>query len=194
MNEHHGHAKPQQLPMTDEEWHLLLPRGREVMLSLWQQVEQLKKSLAEQRLNTDLTALFGEAKDILATSAQPRTGKRVLVADDSAIIRKLVRNLAEKAGSQLFEAQDGAEALKIIQEQEIDLLILDINMPKINGIQVLQALRAHDRYKQLPVVMLTTSSNAHDVSQAIAGRVLAYLLKDNREDLATKLLQHMQAP
>lgn len=194
MSEHHGHAKPQHLPMTDEEWHLLQPRGREVMLSLWQQIEQLKKSLAEQRLNTDLTALFGEAKDVLATSAQPRAGKRVLVADDSAIIRKLVRNLAEKAGSQLFEAQDGAEALKIIQEQEVDLLILDINMPKINGIQVLQALRAHDRYKQLPVVMLTTSSSAHDVREAIAGRVLAYLLKDNREDLATKLLQHMQAP
>ncbi|MBM3276497.1 MAG: response regulator [Candidatus Handelsmanbacteria bacterium] len=73
-------------------------------------------------------------------------------------------------------------------------MILDINMPKVTGLQVLQTLRAHGRFRNLPVVILTTSSNRRDVAQAIAGKVQAYLLKDNREDLASKLLQVLQAP
>ncbi|MCC7263817.1 MAG: response regulator [Candidatus Latescibacteria bacterium] len=191
MPEAHGSARPSAVALTDEEWQQLPQRAREVIRSLSQQVEQLRKSVAELQLNENLSALFSEAPELLAKPAT--SGRRVLVADDSAIIRKMVRSLAEKAGSQLFEAEDGAEALRLLQEEQIDLLILDINMPKVNGLQVLQALRAHTHFKELPVVMLTTSSDRHDVAQAIAGRVQAYLLKDNREELAAKLLQLLQA-
>ncbi len=192
MNEAHGFAKPSAVALTDEEWQQLPLRVREVIRSLSQQVDHLRKSVAELQLNENLSALFSEAPEILAKPAAGG-GKRILVADDSAIIRKMVRVLAEQAGGLLYEAEDGAEAVRILQEKEVDLLVLDINMPKVNGLQVLQAVRADPTFKELPVVMLTTSSDRHDVAQAIAGRVQAYLLKDNREELTTKLLQFFRA-
>ncbi len=192
MNEAHGFAKPSAVALTDEEWQQLPLRVREVIRSLSQQVDHLRKSVAELQLNENLSALFSEAPEILAKPAAGG-GKRILVADDSAIIRKMVRVLAEQAGGLLYEAEDGAEAVRILQEKEVDLLVLDINMPNVNGLQVLQAVRADPTFKELPVVMLTTSSDRHDVAQAIAGRVQAYLLKDNREELTTKLLQFFRA-
>ena len=189
---HHHHSRPQNLPMTEADWQALTPKGREVILSLWQQNEQFRKSLAEHRLNENLTALFDEAEQLVGGAA-PKTGKRVLVADDSALIRKMVRSLAEKSGCQLVEAEDGEAAMRVLQEQQIELLVLDINMPKLNGLQVLHAIRSDDKFKNLPVVMLTTSSDRHDVATAIGAKVQGYLLKDNREDLAAKLLKLMQA-
>lgn len=186
--------RPAAVPLSDEEWQQLPHRVREAFRALCLQAEQLRKQLAESQLDGNLQALFSEPPAPPQAGTSVPTGKQVLVADDSALIRKMVRSLAERAGTRLLEAEDGAEALRLLQENEVDLLVLDINMPKVNGLQVLQALRAHPRHQDLPVVMLTTSSDRGDVAQAIAGKVQAYLLKDNREDLATKLLQLLQAP
>ena len=86
----------------------------------------------------------------------PRTGKfRVVVADDSKDYRRLLKSVLDGNGYEVKEAKDGAEGLKLINSWKPDLVLLDFEMPEMNGYEVIQALRGREETRKLPVVMLT---------------------------------------
>ncbi len=85
----------------------------------------------------------------------------VLVADDQPANRLLIVALLEHAGHRCVQASDGSEALKLALEIVPDLLVTDLGMPGLHGVALLEALRADDRTKQLPIVLYTaTTPNA----------------------------------
>jgi two-component system, chemotaxis family, chemotaxis protein CheY len=89
--------------------------------------------------------------------------KTVLIVDDSATARMLIKRCLEIAGwsdATILEAANGIEAIAILHEEEIDLLLTDLNMPRLDGIGLLKAIRAKDIVKNLPVVVITSTGNA----------------------------------
>src|SRR5207237_9058743 len=85
---------------------------------------------------------------------RPMTRQTILVVDDEAPMRKLLSGNLKVSGYQVHAAADGAEALKLIEEHPFDLLLLNVNMPGPNGLQVLEAIR---RSAQVPILMLSGS-------------------------------------
>ena len=84
--------------------------------------------------------------------------KTILSVDDSASIRQLVVFTLEKEGYEVVSAVDGQDALVKVKAQAVDMVITDLNMPNVDGIGLIQALRADPAFKFTPIVMLTTES------------------------------------
>lgn len=101
----------------------------------------------------------------------------ILVVDDMAICRETVSEALRQHGFKAICAADGAEALSILRENVPDLVLLDVNMPKMNGLTVLRTMRRNPDLKHLPVVLLTDRAERETVAQAAAGGVQGYLLK-----------------
>lgn len=84
---------------------------------------------------------------------------KILAVDDSKSMRQMVTMSLKSAGHDVTEAEDGAMALDIAKKQQFDLVVTDINMPNMNGIELIQALRAMPNYKFTPILCLTTESS-----------------------------------
>jgi CheY-like chemotaxis protein len=82
-------------------------------------------------------------------------GNRVLVADDDPQMRRLIRIVLQREGFEVLEANDGLDALELIEQGSVDLVILDVEMPRLNGLGVLEEIRAQMRTASLPVIVLT---------------------------------------
>jgi CheY-like chemotaxis protein len=104
-------------------------------------------------------------------------GARILIADDKASSRELVRTILENLGYVIEEAVDGMEALEAVHKSPPDLVLLDLQMPRLTGPEVLACLRADDRFTNLPVVALTASAMAGDREKALAAGFTSYLAK-----------------
>jgi len=103
--------------------------------------------------------------------------KKILVVDDSAAIR-LVVNLALKgAGYDVIEACDGQDALAKLTGEKINLIISDVNMPKMDGITFLKELKQLPRYKFTPVIMLTTEASQDKMAEGQAAGAKAWVIK-----------------
>ena len=87
--------------------------------------------------------------------------KNVLVVDDEANIRQLAALILESAGYKVFEALDGNEALHTLNRYDIRIVITDLRMPHMNGIELTRNLRRKPAYRQLPVVMMTSGFNGY---------------------------------
>src|SRR5271169_2794161 len=104
----------------------------------------------------------------------------VLIVDDSAAIRKIVQRVLRQAElplGQIYEAGDGLEALKTLEGQHVDLVLADINMPNMDGIQLLESIKANDKWKHLPVVMVTTEGSESKVMSAAKLGAVGYVRK-----------------
>ncbi|MDY0212647.1 MAG: response regulator [Desulfuromonadaceae bacterium] len=96
-------------------------------------------------------------------------GKRVLVIDDSSTMRKIVSRSLRQAGlefDEILEAADGLEALDLLKTEKVDLILSDINMPNMDGIEFLRQKREIDAIKDIPVVMITTEGGADIIGEA----------------------------
>ena len=105
---------------------------------------------------------------------------RILIVDDSRIMRNIVKNTlkALKFPDDIFlEAPDGAQALEILEKQEVTLLLLDWNMPNLNGLDLVKKLREKPRYQSLPIVMITSEAAKYSVIEAVKAGVNDYLVK-----------------
>lgn len=107
----------------------------------------------------------------------PAPRPRVLVADDARVMRMLLRTWLERLGCEVIEASSGTEALRTLQECTVDVALLDIHMPGITGLQVLDQVRNDPRMKTLPVVIITTLGHASDVERGLRIGATAYLTK-----------------
>jgi CheY-like chemotaxis protein len=103
--------------------------------------------------------------------------KTVLIADDRATGRELVRAALEKGGFHMIEASDGLEALSIAREKRPDLIILDLHMPGLDGFGVVRELRRDALFAATPVVALTASAMQGDRDRAISAGFTGYITK-----------------
>ncbi len=113
---------------------------------------------------------------------------KVLTVDDSSVVRKIIRGAVEVLEYQLLEAEDGYEALDILEKQYVDvkLILLDWNMPGINGFELLKSIKENKKYKKIPVMMVTTESEKENIIQAIQAGACHYLVKPFTMDELTK--------
>jgi two-component system chemotaxis response regulator CheY len=104
----------------------------------------------------------------------------VLIVDNSAAIRKILQRVLGQADVRLgkvFEAGDGQEALAILKNQVVGLVLSDINMPNMDGLQFLAEVKANPAWKSLPVVMVTTEGSRNKVLQAVQQGAAGYVKK-----------------
>ena len=117
--------------------------------------------------------------------ADPKT--KFLVVDDFPTMRRILRNLLSELGfRQVDEAGDGREALELMRQNPYDFVISDINMPRVNGYELLRQIRADSALKTLPVLLITNEASKDDVLQAIRlganGTILKPLTKSSLEE------------
>jgi two-component system chemotaxis response regulator CheY len=104
----------------------------------------------------------------------------VLVVDDSAAIRKILTRVLRQTGmaiQNIHEAGDGQEALAVMAQHRVDLVLSDINMPKMDGLQLLASLKASPQWKNIPVVMITTEGGETKVAEAVKLGAAGYVRK-----------------
>jgi CheY-like chemotaxis protein len=106
--------------------------------------------------------------------------KKVLVADDKATGRELVRTVLEKSGHQVFEASDGEEAVVEALRIHPDLIILDIHMPGLDGFAVIEKLRRAEGFAATPIIALTASAMMGDRERAMSVGFTGYITKPIR--------------
>jgi two-component system, chemotaxis family, chemotaxis protein CheY len=105
---------------------------------------------------------------------------RALIVDDSSVMRKIVERSLRQAGIdlvQVMEAGNGAEALGIVKESAVDLILCDINMPVMHGLEFVKQLQAMDVPRRAPVVMITTEGSESHVVQALSFGAKGYIRK-----------------
>lgn len=104
----------------------------------------------------------------------------VLIVDDSAAIRKILQRVLTQTDIQLgqvLEAGDGLEALSVLEKNKVNLILSDINMPNMDGLQFLGKVKAQDDYKAVPVIMITTEGNQTKVMEAVQLGAAGYVRK-----------------
>jgi len=103
-----------------------------------------------------------------------------LIVDDSSVMRKIVERSLRQAGielKQVLEAGNGAEALVALQDAAVDLILCDINMPVMDGLEFVKKLSAVEGAKGVPVVMITTEGSEAHVAQALSAGARGYIRK-----------------
>lgn len=117
--------------------------------------------------------------------------KILLIEDDMIEVMKLNRTIATlQLKHNIIEANNGEEALKILQKKEElpDIILLDLNMPKINGIEFLNILKKDDTLRYIPTIILTTSNNQNDLLECYKIGIAGYVLKPLKyEDYVSKI-------
>ena len=104
--------------------------------------------------------------------------KSIVIVDDSPTIRRMVRaSLAELPADRFIEAGSGLEAIEQLTLGPVGLMVLDLNMPDMHGIEVLQFVRRHPAYRNLPVIVLTTRGDEESRAKAMNAGATLYLTK-----------------
>ncbi len=111
--------------------------------------------------------------------------RNVLVVEDSKAIRSMIRVALEEAGGFLVaEAGNGFEALKALPMQHLDLIITDINMPDINGLELIGYVKSNPEYSSIPLVIVSTEKTEEDKKRGLALGASGYVVKPfKKEDL-----------
>lgn len=109
--------------------------------------------------------------------------KSALVVDDSATMRSFIKSLIEEVGDiDVSEAPTGFEALKILPREPFDVIILDINMPDINGLELINFIKTNERYRDIPVIFVSTAKSEEDRQKGMSLGAFAYLTKPFRAE------------
>jgi len=108
--------------------------------------------------------------------------KRIMAVDDSISIRQMVGFTLAREGYDVLEAVNGEDAEKKLDENDVHMMITDLNMPKMNGIDLIKKVRAKPKYRFIPIVMLTTESNEDSVLEGKAAGATGWIIKPFRPD------------
>ena len=123
---------------------------------------------------------------------------KFLVVDDFSTMRRIVRGLLKEMGCvNVEEAEDGVAALQLLRASRFDFIVSDINMPNMNGFDLLKAIKADENLKRIPVLMVTAEARKEDILLAAqsgaAGYVVKPFTKATLEEKVTKILQKLAA-
>ena len=105
---------------------------------------------------------------------------RILIVDDSSVMRKIIDRSLRQAGleiKEVFEASNGVEALARMQQTRVDLILSDINMPAMDGLELVRQFQAVENAKGVPIVMITTEAGESHVVQALSSGARGYIRK-----------------
>jgi DNA-binding response OmpR family regulator len=119
--------------------------------------------------------------------------RRVLVVDDDSAIRELITTRLDLAGFDTRTARDGSHALQRLMEFRPEAMVLDINMPVMDGFGVLKAMQARGDTSRVPILVLTARNAVEDVREAIALGARDYLSKPFRDDLLIQRVNRLFA-
>ena len=132
-----------------------------------------------------------EREAVAAPAAEAK--RRVLLVDDSVSVRKFVGGMLERAGFHVVTARDGAEALQQLSERAVDVVVTDLEMPRLNGYELIRNLNREPTTSDLPVVVLTTRAGAKHVSLARELGVEHYVAKPVDEASFVRLIESLAA-
>jgi two-component system chemotaxis response regulator CheY len=122
---------------------------------------------------------------------------RALIVDDSSVMRKIVERALRQAGLStlvVHEAGSGNEGLEVLRAKQVDLILSDINMPSMDGLEFVRQIRAQNLAPGVPVVMITTESSEEHVKQAIQAGARGYIRKPfTAEQVKERVLPLVQA-
>jgi two-component system chemotaxis response regulator CheY len=126
------------------------------------------------------------------------TDLKFLIVDDFSTMRRIVRGLLKEMGcNNADEAEDGAVALGMLKQTKYDFVVSDINMPNMNGFDLLKAVKTDDSLKHIPVLMVTAEARKEDIVRAAqdgaAGYIVKPFTKATLEDKVQKILQKLAA-
>ncbi len=121
---------------------------------------------------------------------------KFLIVDDFSTMRRIVRGLLKEMGcTHAVEAEDGVAALSLMRTQPVDFVVSDINMPNMNGFDLLKAIKADPNLRHLPVLMVTAEARKEDIVLAAQSGAAGYIVKPfskaTLEDKVTRILQKM---
>jgi two-component system chemotaxis response regulator CheY len=123
---------------------------------------------------------------------------KFLIVDDFSTMRRIVRGLLKEMGcNNADEAEDGAVALNMLRASKYDFVVSDINMPNMNGFDLLKAVKAEDSLKHIPVLMVTAEARKEDIVLAAQSGAAGYIVKPftkaTLEEKVTKIMQKLAA-
>jgi two-component system, chemotaxis family, chemotaxis protein CheY len=126
------------------------------------------------------------------------TELKFLVVDDFSTMRRIVRGLLKEMGcNNVEEAEDGQAALNMMKTQKFDFVVSDINMPNMNGFDLLKAIKADDTLKHIPVLMVTAEARKEDIVLAAQSGAAGYIVKPftkaTLEEKVQKIMQKLAA-
>jgi CheY-like chemotaxis protein len=131
-------------------------------------------------LSSQVNALLIRLDDVRKhdeTAESMTRGKTILVVDDSATVRKLIAGKLEKCGHTVFCSPDGVDAMSALQDVAPDLILLDINMPRMDGYQTCKAIRSKDETKNIPIVMISGKDGFFDKVRGRMAGTTGYITK-----------------
>jgi two-component system chemotaxis response regulator CheY len=127
------------------------------------------------------------------------TDLKFLIVDDFSTMRRIVRGLLKEMGcNNADEAEDGAVALSMLKANKYDFVVSDINMPNMNGFDLLKAVKADENLRHLPVLMVTAEARKEDIVLAAQSGAAGYIVKPftkaTLEEKVQKILQKLATP
>jgi chemosensory pili system protein ChpA (sensor histidine kinase/response regulator) len=161
----------------------ILGDGRVVLiLDLLAHIRLLHSRLMAQQTSGIVTPSYSEAEH-----ARPLL---VMVVDDSVTVRKVTSRLLERNGMTVLTAKDGVDAMALLQDRVPDIMLLDIEMPRMDGFEVASQIRADQQLKDLPIIMITSRSGQKHRDRAMAIGVNQYLSKPYQESVLLESIAH----
>jgi two-component system chemotaxis response regulator CheY len=113
--------------------------------------------------------------------------KHILIIDDSKTVRNLVAFIMKREGYKVVAAEDGLDGMeKLFAAEEVDLIICDVNMPRMDGFSFIQNIREHDRYRDLPVIVLSTEGREQDIQTGIGLGANMYMVKPAQPEVLVR--------
>ncbi len=103
--------------------------------------------------------------------------KVILVADDSPTIRKFVSFALTMRGFEVVAASDGMEAIEYLPSKKFDLIITDLNMPNLDGFELIKSVRENEEYSEIPIIILSSLAGSDDIEKGMSYGANSYLVK-----------------
>ncbi len=113
--------------------------------------------------------------------------KHILIVDDSKTVRNLVAFIMKKEGFKVTTAEDGLDGLeKLYSAEEVDLIISDVNMPRMDGFTYIKTVREQDAYKDIPIIVLSTEGQEQDIQTGLSLGANLYMVKPAQPEKMVK--------